>query len=200
MPYPSVTALPIAPSRLSRPSNFVSESDLFLSKLPAFRTQTNDLSFYVNTIIPNKNNYGNLATNQPFPTITQYLGDVVTTGTASIEYTSSIDTFYAALQTYSMKLNATGVWVDNVVAEYGVVSSDLDKPMVSGISYPQQKGQNRTDFNDSAELFTQSSINNMNSMYQSIWQIYINCYAPDDYGLVAGSITQSDDYGLITDI
>lgn len=50
MSYPSVTALPIAPSRLSRPSNFVSESDLFLSKLPAFRTQTNDLSFYVNTL------------------------------------------------------------------------------------------------------------------------------------------------------
>jgi hypothetical protein len=73
MTAPLVSTLPAAPSRLSRPNNFVSESVVFLEALPAFRTQVNQLATYINANIPNKWNFGKLNGIRSFPTISQTL-------------------------------------------------------------------------------------------------------------------------------
>lgn len=201
MTYPTVTALPTAPSRISNPENFVTESALFLAALPNFREQTNTLSSYINSVIPNKYNFGRISISSPtFPNIQQYTGSVVTTGTASVEYISSIDIFYEDLQIYSSNLNSVGLWVYTVVANQGVVSYDLDKTMVSGITYPHSRNQTREDFNNSAELFTETGADNINSLYQSVWYIDLICHQPDDFGSITDTnITENITCGSILD-
>jgi len=48
MSYPTISALPTAPSR-ARPSTFASEADAFLGALATFRTETNTAGTYVET-------------------------------------------------------------------------------------------------------------------------------------------------------
>lgn len=201
MTYPTVTTLPTAPSRISNPENFVTESALFLAALPNFREQTNTLSSYINSVIPNKYNFGSISSPSPtFPNIQQYTGSVITTGVASVEYISSIDIFYEDLQAYSSKLNDVGSWIDDVVSNQGVVSYDLDKPMVSGITYPHSRNQTREDFNSSAELFTETGIDNINSLYQGVWYIDLICHQPDNFGSVTDTtIIESIVCGSILD-
>ena len=200
MPAPLVTALPIAPSRLSRATEFVRESSLFIAVLPTFRTQVNDLSSYVNSIIINPNNYGKITDTNAFPSISQHTDEVVTDGSV-VDYVASVDDLYSAIQTYSTKANEIGTWVDNLVTQQGVVPYDLDKPMVSGITYPMFRSQTQEDFNTSATTFTDTAIDNINSMYQSIWFNWVRSYSADEYGSITDTnITAQIDCGNITDI
>ena len=200
MPAPLVSTLPTAPSRLARPDSFVNESVIFLDALPAFRTQVNELSSYINSVILNKWDYGIVAVQPTFPSISQYEGNVVPTETATVEYIASIDSLYQETTDYSAKLNAVGTYVDMLSNYIGVVPYDLDKPMISGITSPHTRAMPRETFNYRAELFTESFIDNVNSLYQSAWYNYIVTFIGDDYGSITdNNIIHSDDYGLITD-
>lgn len=200
MAAPLVTVLPTAPSRLSRATEFVRESSLFIAVLPAFRTQVNDLSSYVNSIIINPNNYGKITDTNSFPSISQHTDEVVTDGSV-VDYVASVDDLYSAIQTYSTKANEIGTWVDNLATQQGIVPYDLDKPMVSGITYPMARGQTQEDFNTSATLFTDTAIDNINSMYQSIWFNWIRSHSADNYGSITETnLTVQIDCGSVTDI
>lgn len=200
MSAPLVTSLPTSPARLARPDDFVNESVIFLDALPAFRTQVNELSSYINSIILNKWNYGNVSKQPTFPNISQYEGEVVPTEVATVEYIASIDSVYQATTNYSAKLNAVGTYVDMLSNHIGVMPYDVDKPMISGITSPHTRVMQRDVFNDRAELFTESLIDNINSLYQSMWYNYVITFVGDDYGLITDTnITQELDYGLITD-
>lgn len=199
MPAPLVTALPTAPSRLSRATEFVRESSLFIAVLPTFRTQINNLSSYVNSIIINPNNYGKITDTNTFPSISQHTDEVVTDGSV-VDYVASVDDLYSAIQTYSTKANEIGTWVDNLVTQQGIVPYDLDKPMVSGITYSMSRNQAQEEFNTSATTFTETAIDNINSMYQSIWFNWVKSYSADDYGSVTDiNLTVQIDYGSVTD-
>lgn len=200
MPAPLVTSLPTSPARLARPDDFVNESVIFLDALPTFRTQVNELSSYINSIILNKWDYGSVAVQPTFPNISQYQGDVVPTQTATVEYIASIDSIYQEATNYSNTLNDVGNYI-NILSSYaGTMPYDVNKPMVSGITSPHTRALSRDEFNYRAELFTDSLIDNINSMYQSMWYNYITVYVGDDYGLITdNNITQGIDYGLVTD-
>lgn len=200
MPAPLVSTLPTPPSRLERPDVFINESVIFLDNLPAFRTQVNELSSYINSIILNKWNYGEISKQPTFPNISQYEGVVVPTQTATVEYIAFIDALYQETTNYSAKLNAVGAYVDMLSNYVGTALYDVDKPMVSGITSPHTRAMSRDVFNYRAELFTESLIDNINSLYQSMWYNYIITFVGDDYGLITdNNITHTDDYGLITD-
>ena len=200
MTAPTVTPLAVAPARLTRPDEFVNESVLFIDSLPTFRTQTNDLSGYLNATIINKWDYGSVAVAPSFPDITQYTGDVIPTEVATVEYIASIDSFYENLSTYSSKLNAVGEWIDNLATYVGTIPYDIAKPIISGISAPHTRDLARPLFNSRAEDFTETGINNINSLYQACWYNYNIVYTADDYGLVTDTnLTVREDYGLVTD-
>lgn len=200
MPAPLISTLPTSPARLSRPDRFVNDSVIFLDALPTFRTQVNELSSYINSVILNKWNYGNIAVQPTFPSISQYQGEVIPTQTATVEYIASIDALYQETTNYSAKLNAVGVYVDMLSNYVGTALYDVDKPMVSGITSPHTRSLSRDDFNYRAELFTESLIDNINSLYQSMWYNYITVFVGDDYGSITDSnITQELDYGLVID-
>ena len=81
---------------------------------------------------------------------------------------------------------------------YSKVFPDLDKPMVSGITYPMFRSQTQEEFNTSATTFTETAIDNINSMYQSIWFNWIRSYSADNYGSITDTnITAQIDCGNI---
>lgn len=200
MPASIVTPLPLAPSRLSRPSNFVTEAALFLEALSTYRTQVNQLSSYVNEKILNKFNFGNLNGVRSFPTLAQTtLVDIPYTGN-SLEFTGNIDSIYFVLQAHSNVVTASGTWLDIVIAENGLAPYDLDKPLVQGVTAPQTRTQERSAFNTSSASFSETALENLNSMYQSIWYTYTICCGDEDNGLITdNTIITFTDCGSITD-
>lgn len=199
MPAPTVTSLPTAPTRLSKPSSFVTEAVVFLESLPTFRTHVNQLSSYLNSQIPSKYNFGDINGVRSFPDIFQTdTGDIEYAGD-SIEFTSALDTFYGLTETYSYKINNAGTWYDQVISESGVMPFDLNKPLISGITYPMTRNQERTDFNEAANLLTSTIEDNINSLYQSVWYTYLICCGNKDAGLITDTVDFYQDAGLITD-
>ena len=200
MPAPTVDNLPTSPSRLSRPNNFVSESVVFLEALPAFRTQVNQLSSYINSQTTNKWNLGSITGVRSFPTLFQtllvneeYIND-------SISFTGNLDAIYAILKEYSTNLTSVGVWLDNVINDVGIAPYDLDKPMISGVTSPMTRLQDREPFNTTATMFTETAIDNINSLYQRVWYTHnINC-GNDTNGVITDTnIFRIIDCGSITD-
>jgi hypothetical protein len=202
MTAPLVSTLPAAPSRLSRPNNFVSESVVFLEALPAFRTQVNQLATYINANIPNKWSFGKLNGIRSFPTISQTLLVDIEYNNNGIEFTGDLDALYSTLETYSNNINAASDWYDGVVAEVGLGAYDLDKPLVSGITAPMNRAQDRTVFNSTADMFSATSVDNINSLYQAIWHTYQTSAGNRSFGsitdttiitnIIGGSITDTN--------
>lgn len=184
MTAPTVTPLPTPPSRLSKPSNFVSESTVFLESLGTFRTELNWLSSYINSTIQNKYNFGKLYGISTFPAIYQVNDyDIEYTGN-SVDFTSDLDVFYNTLNQYSAVLNPVGVWFDSVIEEVGTAPYDIEKPLVSGVTTPMDRSQSRDDFNSSALLFSQTVTDYINSLYQSIYYTYTTSCADKNFGSI----------------
>lgn len=200
MTAPKVAQLPIAPARLSRPNNFVTESIVFLDSLLTFRTELNWLSSYLNSKIQNKYNFGKLYGVRNFPAISQisdyeieYTGD-------SVAFVSDIDVFYDMVNQYSGVLNPVGNWFDSVITEVGVAPYDIDKPMISGVTAPMSRLQSREDFNDTTLLFNSTLTDYINSLYQSMYYTYMKSCGNEDYGVITDTtIIKTIDGGSITD-
>ena len=202
MPAPIVETLPISPARLGRPNNFVSESLVFLEALPTFRTQVNQLATYINANIPNKWNFGKLNGVRSFPAISQTLLTDIEYNNNGIEFTGDLDALYSTLETYSNNINVASDWYDGVIAEVGLGAYDLDKPLVSGITAPMNRGQDRTVFNSTADMFSATSVDNINSLYQAIWHTYQTSAGNRSFGsitdttiitnIIGGSITDTN--------
>ena len=200
MTAPTVNTLPTSPSRLSRPSNFVTESAIFLGNLPAFRTQVNQLATYINANIPNKWNFGKLNGIRSFPVISQTLLADIEYNNNGIEFTGDLDALYSTLETYSNNINGASDWYDGVIAEVGLGAYDLDKPLVSGITAPMNRGQDRTVFNSTADMFSATSVDNINSLYQAIWHTYQTSAGNRSFGSIADTtIITTINGGSITD-
>lgn len=200
MTAPTVDTLPTSPSRLSRPNNFVSESVVFLEALPAFRTQVNQLATYINANIPNKWNFGKLNGIRSFPVISQTLLADIEYNNNGIEFTGDLDALYSTLETYSNNINGASDWYDGVIAEVGLVAYDLDKPLVSGITAPMNRVQDRVVFNSTADMFSATSVDNINSLYQAIWHTYQTSAGSRSFGSITDTtIITTINGGSITD-
>ena len=202
MTAPTVDTLPTSPSRLSKPNNFVTESVVFLEALPAFRTQVNQLATYINANIPNKWNFGKLKGVRSFPTIPQTSLVDIEYNNNGIEFTGDLDALYSTLETYSNNINGASDWYDGVITEVGLGAYDLDKPLVSGITAPMNRAQDRTVFNSTADMFSATSVDNINSLYQAIWHTYQTSAGNRSFGsitdttiithIIGGSITDTN--------
>ena len=180
MTSPSVQELPKAGARLSRPNTFSTDAEIFLSKLPTFRVQVNLLSSYLNSTANNKYNYGKVRGVRDFPTLFQ------------VDETEIYE--------YSKYLNAAGDWFDRVVTDNGTIPYDPQRPIVAGVSQPMLKSESRDSFNTSTVLFNETVLNNINSLYQTIWYTHLVCCGNDDNGLITDvTITETLDAGSITD-
>ena len=112
MASPSVKELPKSGARVSRPNTFSTDAEIFLSKLPDFRVQVNQLSSYLNSTVNNKYNYGKVSGVRDFPTIFQVDETEIDIGLGSLDFTSKLDVLYNNVYEYSKYLNAAGDWFD----------------------------------------------------------------------------------------
>ena len=200
MASPSVQELPKVGARLSRPNTFSTDAEIFLSKLPAFRVQVNQLSSYLNSIANNKYNYGKVNGVRDFPTLFQVDETEIDIGLGSLDFTSKLDVLYNNVYEYSKCLSAAGDWFDRVVTDNGTIPYDPQKPIVTGVSQPMLKSDSRDSFNTSAVLFNETVLNNINSLYQTMWYTHLVCCGNDDNGLITDvTITETLDAGSITD-
>jgi hypothetical protein len=148
----------------------------------------------------NKYNYGKINGIRYFPDISQTNNTDIVYDNDSVLFTSNIDGLYLTLKLHSNNVNSAGEWFDLVLNEVGTIPYDLNKPLVSGVTYPMERSQNRSDFNDSATLFSETAADNINSLYQSVWYTYQTCCGNTDYGLVTeGTIITTIDAGSVTD-
>ena len=202
MTAPTVSTLPTAPSRLSKPASFITDSQVFLGKLPAFRTGVNILANYINTTIPNKWNFGKVNGVRNFPAISQTLLTNIGYDGDGTKFVGDLDDLWLVLEDYSTAVNSAGVWYDSVVAEVGLGSYDLDKPMVSSVSAPMHRAQNVEGFNNSAEIFCDTAVDHINSLYQAIRYTYQTSAGNRSFGsikdktiitnIIGGSITDTN--------
>ena len=200
MTAPTVITLPTAPSRLGRPSNFATESALFLDALPVFRTQVNQLASYINSKIPNKWNFGKVNGIRSFPEISQStLADIEYTGDGGA-FTNSLDVLYTTLEDYSNRVNLAGAWFDSVVAEVGEAPYDLDRSLVSSVTTPMSRTQERSAFNTSSANFSETAVDNINSLYQSMRYTHTTSAGNRSFGSITDTtITTTINGGSITD-
>ena len=194
MTSPTVTPLTTYPQRLNNPSDFNVSATIFLDSLPTFRTQVNAVSAYIDSIVLNKDDLGTLTGLRAMPSISantlsapSYIGSTVT-------FTDSVDTLYSEMYKYSNNINNAVTWLDTLLAEVGVVSSDANKPTISKIAAPMTRKQAANDFNTSANNFTLSYLNNVNSLYASILYNFNVCCSNNDYGLITSGVTSMIDF------
>lgn len=200
MASPSVQELPKAGARLSRPNTFSTDAEIFLSKLPTLRVQVNQLSSYLNSTVNNKYNYGNIRGVRDFPTLFQVDETEIDIRLGSLDFTSKLDVLYNNVYEYSKYLNKARVWFDRVVADNGTIPYDPQRPIVSGVSQPMLKSESRDSFNTSVALFNETVLNNINSLYQTLWYTHLVCCSNDDNGSITDvTITETLDAGSITD-
>lgn len=200
MPAPTVSTLPTAPSRLSKPTSFITDSQLFLGKLPAFRTGVNILATYINSSIPNKWNFGKVNGVRNFPAISQTLLTNIGYDGDSTKFVGDLDDLWLVLEAYSTDVNGVGAWYDSVVAEVGQGSYDLNKPMVSNVSAPMHRAQSVAGFNNSAEIFCDTAVDHINSLYQAIQYTYQTSAGNRSFGTIKDTtITTTINGGSITD-
>lgn len=200
MTAPSVKELPKSGARLSRPNTFSTDAEVFLSKLPDFRVQVNQLSSYLNSTANNKYNYGKVNGVRDFPTVFQFDEQDIDINNGSLDFTSKLDVLYNNVYEYSKYLSAAGSWFDRVVTDNGTIPYDPQRPIVSGVSQPMLKSESRDSFNTSAVLFNETVLDNINSLYQTIWYTHLVCCSNDDNGLITDvTIAETLNAGSITD-
>lgn len=189
MTSPTVTPLSTYPQRLNNPSNFNVSATIFLDSLPTFTTQVNAVSDYINSVILNKDDLGTLTGLRVKPSISANTLTPPTYRGNTTTFTDSIDTLYSEMYEYSSNINSAVLWLDTLVAEVGVVSEDANKPTISKIVAPMTRKQAAKDFNTSANNFTVSYLNNVNSLYASVLYNFNQCCSNKDYGLITSGVT-----------
>ena len=194
-----VNKLPTPPSRMGRASEFVRESTIFLALLPKFREEVNALAAHVNSINVNIYNFGEMSEAIHFPSIEEYLGEPFAEWEDVEDFVSQIDLFCEAVYNYSVRANVPLSLIEDLITKRGQLPSDIKEPLVSGVSYPPSKNDQRQDFNARTEDFAETFVDHINSIKKAVWDMWWSCYKPEDFGGLNEDITEILDCGLITD-
>ena len=200
MPYPNVTPLPTAPSRISKPIAFDTDSSLFLNALPTFRTQTTALNTYIFNAKPNAWNFGSIEEiDQPIPSF-KTANKLPQLGQDSTIFVSDVDILLSDMKAYSDTLNVIGEWVDDLTSKQEVVSAYSGKLSINNLPTAPTSSQDKVAFNSTTTSFLTTYVTHTTSMSNALNQMNNDCRRNDDYGLITdNNITTSSDSGLITD-
>ena len=193
MPYPSVTPLPEAASRINDPANFGGEAQVFLAAFTTWRTQSNSLASYVNTAPLNIWNWGTLADINPMQVLLATISALPVA--AGLAWAGTQDTLWATMKLASNNQNGLGAFVDAVGALTGP-ATDPDRVSASLMTMPPTRGQARADFNSTSGTFYQSARTYQVNLNLVSDYFYL-AISPDDYGVIGDTITATDDWGIL---
>lgn len=200
MPYPAISTLPAAPSRLGDPSNFVTESLAFLDAQVDFASDCNAVSTYMNSANFDPYEWGDLSAisgSSPVA-ITNFINAApVVPPLTGAPLADAIDDLLASMVAFVPDANAVGAWIDTLEDPLAPVIADPARPTVSTVAATPLR-------NDGQLVFEAKSISFYGSAraFSTTMQAFANYVATfssgfEDWNGIDVVYTETDDWGLI---
>lgn len=202
MPYPAITTLPSAPSRLGDPNNFVTESLDFLEAQIGFTDECNAVSTYLNAAKFDPFEWGNLSaiTGSAPVSITHFINAAPSTVTLSGSVLAdAIDDMLASMVAFVPDANTVGEWIDTVEDPSAPEVVDPTRPVVSTIAPTPLRNDGQLVFESKANAFYGSA--RSFSITMQNFADYVGSFSSgyEDWNGIDVVYDEQDDWGLINE-
>ena len=193
----TITPLPQAPSRLVRPATFFEESAFFLDALNNFREEVNRLTVHLNSTTPNYWSCGRLESvldgvvlpNLEIDGFTKPPEDSTTFVIYADSVVNQVQKISTQYQQYLDELETMLVWRGEVdVFDQRHINYAL------GVTIPAQRFQQREEFNETYDVFLETIIDNVNTLYRTLWYLDLRLHEPVE----AGGVEDAQNVEVIT--
>ena len=198
MPYTAITSLPSAPSRSTDPDNFVSESSAWLTALPTWRTQSNNLGDYIEALPLDVWNFGALVNPYTRRQITTTFTAPMITDTPQA-FTENTDACNAGMVTLTTQANLVGTYADQLSGySYPPVGADSPAiPAVSSVSTAMSRMDTIDNFNINFLAFYGSLNTYASTLGAAIDRMHSVVYDPLDFSLITEAVDSTEDFGSV---
>lgn len=200
MPYPAISTLPAAPSRLGDPSNFVTESLAFLDAQIDFVSDCNAVSTYLNTAKFDPFEWGDLSaiTGSSPVSITNFINTApVVPPLNGVPLADAIDDLLASMVAFIPDANTVGAWIDTVEDPSAPVVVDPARPTVSTVSATPLRNDGQLSFESKAISLYGSARSFSTTMQQFANYVATFSSGFEDWNGIEVVYTETDDWGLI---
>jgi hypothetical protein len=202
MPYPAITTLPSAPSRLGDPDNFVTESLDFLDAQIDFTDECNAISTYLNTAKFDPFEWGNLSaiTGSAPVAITHFINAAPSTITLTGSVLAdAIDDLLASMVAFVPDANTVGEWIDTVEDPSAPEVVDPTRPVVSTIAPTPLRNDGQIVFESKANAFYGSA--RSFSITMQNFADYVGSFSSgyEDWNGIDVVYDEQDDWGFINE-
>lgn len=200
MPYPAISTLPAAPSRLGDPSNFVTESLAFLDAQIDFVSDCNAVSTYLNTAKFDPFEWGDLSaiTGSSPVSITNFINTApVVPPLNGVALADAIDDLLASMVAFIPDANTVGAWIDTVEDPSAPVVVDPARPTVSTVSATPLRNDGQLSFESKAISLYGSARSFSTTMQQFANYVATFSSGFEDWNGIEVVYTETDDWGLI---
>jgi hypothetical protein len=202
MPYPAITTLPSAPSRLGDPDNFVTESLNFLDAQIDFTDECNAVSTYLNAAKFDPFEWGNLSaiTGSAPVSITHFINAAPSTiNLSGSALADAIDDMLASMVAFIPDANTVGEWIDTVEDPTAPEVDDPSRPTVTTIAPTPLRNDGELVFESKAIAFYGSARSFSISMQN--FADYVGSFSSgyEDWNGISVVYTEQDDWGFINE-
>lgn len=200
MPYPAISTLPAAPSRLGDPDNFVTESLAFLDAQIDFVSDCNAVSTYLNSANFDPYEWGDLSaiTGSSPVSITNFINAApVVPPLSGAPLADAIDDLLASMVAFVPDANTVGAWIDTLEDPLAPVTIDPARPTVSTVAATPLRNDGQLVFESKAISFYGSA-----RAFSTTMQAFANYVATfssgyEDWNGIDVVYTETDDWGFI---
>lgn len=200
MPYPAITTLPVAPSRIGDAANFVSESLAFLDAQGDFVSDCNAVATYLNAAKFDVLDWGDLSAigGSSSVAITTFINAAPSIPTVSgYDLALAIDGVLASMVAFVPQANDVGAWVDTLADPAAPSIIDPARPTVSTVTATPLRNDGQAAFESKAASFYSSARSFSTSMQDFANYVAAFGGGTEDWAGIDVVYTQTDDWGLI---
>ena len=202
MPYPAISTLPTAPSRLGDPANFISESLAFLDAQVDFVTECNAVATYLNSAKFDPFDWGDLsAISGSSPVyITNFINAPPTVPpTSGFQLVEAIDGILASMVAFVPDANTVGEWIDTLEDPSAPVVVDPSRPTVNTVSPTPLRNDGQLAF-ESKSIAFYASARLFSTSLQSFAD-YVGTFSSgyEDWNGIEVVYDEQDDWGFINE-
>lgn len=202
MAYPPISTLPVAPSRLGDPENFLTESLAFLDAQVDFTSECNEVSTYLNSLKFGPNEWGDLSaiTGSSPVSITNFINAAPSTiDLSGVSLASAIDALVASMVPFVPDANTVGEWIDTAQDPSAPETTDPTRPTVSVIAPTPLRNDGELVFESKAIAFYGSA--RLFSTTMQDFAEWVGAFSSgyEDWNGIDVVYTETDDWGFINE-
>lgn len=202
MPYPAISTLPAAPSRLGDPTNFITESLAFLDAQVDFASDCNAVASYFNAAKFDPYNWGDLsAVSGSSPVYITYF--IATPPTVppllGTELADAVDGVLSSMALFVPDANTVGTWIDTLTNPSAPIIVDPTRPSISTVNPTPLRNDGQLSFESKAIAFYGSARSFSLSLQQFADYVATFSSGLEDWNGIDIVYTDTDDWGLINE-